>query len=352
MIFQPILSGISVSKNAYTGLTHNKQHIRFPSPTFTLTNDITLAIYSIGQGLPVIFCHGFPELAFSWRHQLEATAKAGFNAIAPDLRGFGLSDSPKEISAYSITEVCDDLTGMMDYLGLKKAVFCGHDWGQFVADSMALLFPERCAGLIDIGEPHNFRPRDLPLVRPRADELIDKPAYNHFLQQPEIPEELLNNNVENFFRTFFQKGDLTSENLSKLPLNSPERKLDLSAMMSSKTEKMPLFVSEKDLRVYVDTYQKTGFDGGINWYRAMDISWKEMQKHPQHWALDIPYLYLWPAQDPINPQGLQAGLEDYIDNYQAFSIEDCGHFAMEEKPKKISHHIVNWLNQYFSSIKH
>ncbi|MFA0809906.1 alpha/beta fold hydrolase [Microbulbifer epialgicus] len=321
----------------------------FPDPIFIPTNNITLAVYKLGKGFPIIFCHGFPELAFSWRYQMNAVAKAGYQAIAPDLRGYGQSDQPRDISAYATTEVCDDLVGMMDHMGLEQAVFCGHDWGSFVVDTMALLYPNRCAGLINIGGPHNFRPKDLPPAHTSVKEVVDKPAYNRFMQQPEAPEKLLNRNVETFFRTFFRKDYLTTTNLSKLPVEAPERKLDLATMMASTQPKDPLFISETALKVYIETFSRTGFDGGINWYRAMPKTWEELQKRKLHWGLNIPYLYLWPSQDPINPLGLKVGLEDYIENLQAFAIEDSGHFVMEEKPQEVSSRIINWLSQNFSN---
>ena len=101
----------------------------FPSPTMVNTNGIRLAIYEQGKGFPVVLCHGFPELAYSWRHQLPALAAAGYHAIAPDQRGYGASDKPEAVEAYSIDHLSDDLVGVLNAKGIKQAIFCGHDWG-------------------------------------------------------------------------------------------------------------------------------------------------------------------------------------------------------------------------------
>ena len=100
-----------------------------PTPTVLDTNGISLAVYEQGEGTPIVFCHGFPELAYSWRHQIEAVAQAGYRAIAPDQRGYGLSDRPEGFENYTIGHLCGDLEGMLDALDVEKAVFCGHDWG-------------------------------------------------------------------------------------------------------------------------------------------------------------------------------------------------------------------------------
>lgn len=319
----------------------------FPPPKFIETNGIRMAVYEKGRGMPVIFCHGFPELAYSWRHQLDSVAAAGFHAIAPDLRGFGSTDKPRPVDAYAATEICDDLIGMMDSMGLEKAIFCGHDWGQFIADTMLLLYPERCAGLIDIGAPHTYRPKTLPAPHWQGENLVDKAAYNAFMQQPGIPEKLLNSHVRDFFTTFFRRDYFTSDNLRQLPVTSPERRLDLPALLQNNDTNKPLFVSAQDLDVYVSTYEKTGFDGGINWYKAMDKSWREIQKRKLHWGVNVPYLYLWPAQDPINIFGLKLGLEDYIANLEMHSVKNSGHFVIEESPEQVSQYILRWLGKNF-----
>ena len=100
-----------------------------PAVKYVETNGVRLAVYEQGKGMPVVFCHGFPELAYSWRHQIPALASAGYHAIAPDQRGYGLSERPEAIDAYTIAHLCNDLVGLLDAIGIKKAVFCGHDWG-------------------------------------------------------------------------------------------------------------------------------------------------------------------------------------------------------------------------------
>ena len=115
-----------------------------------------MAVYQQGSGFPVVFAHGFPELAYSWRNQLPALERAGFRAIAPDQRGYGRTDKPAAVEDYDIRHLTDDLAGLLDALGLDKAVFCGHDWGGHVVWEMPVFHPDRVAGVIGINTPHRY----------------------------------------------------------------------------------------------------------------------------------------------------------------------------------------------------
>jgi pimeloyl-ACP methyl ester carboxylesterase len=145
-----------------------------PPVQYAEVNGVRMAYYESGPraGVPVIFCHGFPELAFSWRHQLKAFAGAGRWAIAPDQRGYGLTDRPAAVEAYDIEQLTGDLVGLLDHLGVEKAIFCGHDWGGIVVWQMALRHPERVAGVIGVNTP--FMPRSpvdpIAIMRQRMGE--------------------------------------------------------------------------------------------------------------------------------------------------------------------------------------
>ena len=115
---------------------------------------ISLSVHELGSGPAVVFCHGFPELAYSWRHQLPAIADAGFRAIAPDQRGYGRSDRPAKIEDYDLVHLCGDLAALLDAFEIERAVFVGHDWGGFVAWGMPVLHPDRTAGAIGVCTPY------------------------------------------------------------------------------------------------------------------------------------------------------------------------------------------------------
>jgi len=133
-----------------------------------ISDQIKLSVHEQGQGPAVVFCHGFPELAYSWRYQLPAVAAAGFRAIAPDQRGYADSSAPQDINAYGIGELTGDLTGLLDNLKIDQAVFVGHDWGGLVAWAMPVLHPERVAGVIGVCTPYMPMPV-VDALRPARD---------------------------------------------------------------------------------------------------------------------------------------------------------------------------------------
>jgi len=127
---------------------------------FVNTNGIRMHVVEAGKGFPVVFCHGFPELWYSWRHQLRALGDAGFRAVAPDQRGYGETDCPQPVEAYQVRELVNDIVGMLDALEIEKCVIVGHDWGGFVSWQSAMRAPGRIARVVNLNTP--FMPRWLP----------------------------------------------------------------------------------------------------------------------------------------------------------------------------------------------
>lgn len=129
---------------------------------FVKTNGIRMHYVEQGTGFPVLMMHGFPEMWYSWRFQIPALAKAGFRAIAPDMRGYGDTEVPQGIPAYDIHHLVDDMVGLLDAIGFKKAVIVGHDWGGVIVWQMALLRPERVERVISLNTPFRGRGERVP----------------------------------------------------------------------------------------------------------------------------------------------------------------------------------------------
>jgi pimeloyl-ACP methyl ester carboxylesterase len=150
------------------------------------TNGLRMHIAEQGMGPPVVLCHGFPECWYSWRHQLPALAEAGFHAVAPDMRGYGQSDSPDAIDQYTLFHLVGDMVGLLDTLGAESAVIVGHDWGAPVAWHAALLRPDRFRAVIGLSVP--FRPRGSvrpTTVMPQTDDAV---FYQLYFQTPGVAE--------------------------------------------------------------------------------------------------------------------------------------------------------------------
>src|SRR6266702_4678788 len=168
------------------------------------TNGIRMAVSEQGAGLPVVLCHGFPEIAYSWRHQLPAVAAAGFRAIAPDQRGYGETDRPAAVSDYDIHQLTADLVGLLDALGLERAVFAGHDWGGIVVWHMPLLHPARTAGVIGVNTPYFPRSSAPPVTLMRA--LWGDDYYIVHFQKPGEADAALARDVRRVFTQLVRSG--------------------------------------------------------------------------------------------------------------------------------------------------
>ena len=160
--------------------------INWRSPRYVETNGIRMAVYEQGNGVPVVMSHGFPELAYSWRHQIPAIAGAGFHAIAPDQRGYGLTDRPPTIEAYDIHHLTGDLVGVLDAMKIDKAVFVGHDWGGIVAWAMPLLHPHRVLGVIGVNTPFLPRAPMDPIALMRT--VFGENMYIVYFQKPGVAD--------------------------------------------------------------------------------------------------------------------------------------------------------------------
>ena len=317
-----------------------------PSPKFVDTNGIQMCVYDQGEGVPIVLCHGFPELAYSWRHQVRALSAAGFRAIAPDQRGYGLTGGPEDNTLYTIQHLCDDLAGMLDALEIEKAVFCGHDWGGGVVWSMARLHPDRCLGIIGVNTPAN-RPPDLPAVEPSEESLIvmSPNYYVNTFMQPGRAEAVLEKDVAHTMRTTLSRGGIWNvDEFKKLPKDSPERQMDILKIVENGTSyPTEQFLSDEDIRYFIDTFEVTGFTGGLNWYRNAMRSFGGMKD--AKWHIRVPCLYIGAEHDVILRPSSSDGMEDFIDDFERHTIMDCGHWTQQEKPKELNTHIIDWLRR-------
>ncbi|MEO8114396.1 MAG: alpha/beta hydrolase, partial [Phenylobacterium sp.] len=229
-------------------------------------NGVEIAYYEAGprEGVPLILCHGFPELAFSWRHQLKALADAGRWVIAPDQRGYGLTSRPEAVTDYDMEHLTGDLAGLVDHLGVEKAIFCGHDWGGLVVWQMPLLHPERVAGIIGLNTPFLARGAYDPIAAMRM--AFGPDMYIVWFQTPGDPDAVLGADVEKTMRFFMRRPAALAAAAAPAGGGSTFafREL-LNAWDASDTENQLL--TPEELAAFVETFQRTGFTGGINWYR-------------------------------------------------------------------------------------
>lgn len=316
----------------------------FPRPKFVQSNGIRMAVYQEGKGLPVVFSHGFPELAYSWRHQLPALAEAGYHAIAPDQRGYGATDRPEAIELSDIHHLTGDLVGLLDSMKIERAVFCGHDWGGMVVWSMGLLHPDRVAGIIGVNTP--FFPRGPMPPIDMLRRVAGEDNYMVFFQKPGVADAALAKDVRKTFTMFMRRGGLmNAKEFAKLPPNSPERRFELIKMLQADQFPGELILNPHELDHYVQTYEKTGFTGGINWYRNMNRNWETTAKVEQ--KIKVPSLMISAEDDVVLSPAMTAGMEKYVPDLEKHVIAGCGHWTQQEKPEELNRLIIDWLGRRF-----
>ncbi len=334
-------AGVAASCFAPTLRAHAA--VDWTEPKYVQTNGIRMAYYEMGTGFPIIFSHGFPELAYSWRHQLPAVAAAGFRAIAPDQRGYGLTDRPDKIEGYTIQHLTGDLVGLMDALKIDKAVFCGHDWGGMVVWMMGVLHPDRVAGIIGVNTP--FIPRGPVAPTQMLKQMRGENNYIVAFQEPGVADKILGDNTEKAFRMFMRAGGTTAEEFAKLPADSPARNFEILTAIQGPAYTGPLLISEDDLKFYVDTYTRTGFTGGINWYRNMDRNWETTAD--KEYKVKVPAMYVGAEDDVVLPPSMANGIEQWVPDIEKHTIQDCGHWTQQQKPDELNKLIVDFMKRKF-----
>jgi pimeloyl-ACP methyl ester carboxylesterase len=309
----------------------------FPEPRFVRANGIRLAVYEQGAGVPVVFSHGFPELAYSWRHQLPALAAAGFRAIAPDQRGYGASDRPEAVEAYDIAQLTGDLVSLLDALELERAVFCGHDWGGMVIWSLGQLHPSRVLGLIGVNTPFMAR-SPLPPIQ-LLDQMMGPEHYIVHFQKPGDDDARLAKDVRRVFDVLMRRGI----KLSDIDISRGIQNIS-AAVEEGRKLGQPL-LSDAELEVFVRAFERTGFTGGINWYRNLDRNWRLTENAPQ--TLDVPSLMVMSEDDFALPPAMADGMESRVTKLEKVLIRDCGHWTQQERPAELNRILVDWLRRHF-----
>jgi pimeloyl-ACP methyl ester carboxylesterase len=307
------------------------------------TNGVDLHVVEAGDdGAPVVLlCHGFPELSYSWRHQIPALAEAGYHVLAPDQRGYGRSSRPEKIEDYDIVNLTADACGVLDAVGAESAVFVGHDWGSMVVWQSALLHPERVRAVCGMSVP--FSPRGpMPPTELMKMAFGDGFFYILYFQEPGVADANLGADPARTMR-----GMLAG-------LEVPEgQTLDASALAQPsgagfverlpQPEKLPAWLSEEELDHYVAEFSRTGFTGGINWYRNFDRNWKATE-HLAGAHVTQPSLFIGGKLDPVLLMAPPTIGHDFLDDHRGDVIIDgAGHWVQQEKPAEVNDALLAWL---------
>jgi pimeloyl-ACP methyl ester carboxylesterase len=329
--------------------------IEMPPLRHADVNGIRMGYYEAGPATdmpPLVLCHGWPELAFSWRHQIKALAAAGIRVIAPDQRGYGATDRPERVEDYDIEHLTCDLVGLLDHLKIDQAIFVGHDWGGFVVWQMALRHKDRVAGVVGINTPHTPRaPVDpIAILRKRFGDSM----YIVQFQNPDRePDRIFDSHVEQTFDAFMRKPlprkDVVAAEAqaagigasAKTNLAFPQMVAGYDAMRDQR----PAILSPEEKQIFVDSFKRTGFTGGINWYRNMTRNW-ERSASLDH-TVRVPSLMIMAENDAVLPPSAADGMEKLVPDLEKYLVRDSGHWTQQEKPEEISAKLIEWRRRRF-----
>ena len=307
------------------------------------TNGINVHIAEAGEGPLVLMLHGWPESWYSWRHQLPALADAGYHAVAPDVRGYGGSDKPAAIEAYSMKELVADWVGLLDALGEETAVIVGHDWGAPMAWISAFLHPERYRAVIGMSVPHTGRAPAPPLQTFKT-VFKDTFFYIDYFQDVGVAERELEADPRRSLKLILYaiSGDRAPEAAIGV-VGKPKGQGLLDGMTDPKT--LPAWLTDADLDFYGGEFAKSGFRGPINRYRNMDRDWEDL---PQLAGAQItqPALFIAGEKDGViamNPSGIDSMKKLIPDLRNAVLLPGAGHWTQQERPAEVNAAMIDFL---------
>jgi pimeloyl-ACP methyl ester carboxylesterase len=307
-------------------------------------NGIHMHYVEQGEGMPVVLCHGFPHLWFSWHRQISALAAAGYRVIAPDMRGMGQTEAPPDPADYDIDHITGDLLGLLDHLGVEKAVFAGLDFGAFAIYDLALRHPARVIAVIGLenpAAPHN--PEEPPLTE------YQRIAQEHFLHieyfrvPPRADEELAaqpRRFLHKVFHTLSGAGNYFDV------FNYPPGTAYIDAMAEPPPLPWP-WLSELELEFFVSEYSRSGFTGGLNWYRSFDLKWA--QRKPYEGVQSAVPAYFLGSEHDVDLEGFHG--DDPISLMRAIfpdlrdvrMIPGAGHMVQLEASDAVNAILLDYL---------
>ena len=306
------------------------------------TNDIQMHIVEAGQGPLVVLLHGFPEGWYSWRHQMPALAAAGYHIVAPDQRGYGQTDRPSEVDSYSMFHLVGDVVGLIKALGEKSAIVVGHDWGASVAWNTALFRPDLVRAVAALSVP--LRPR---IARPPLDvyrEALGPNFYQLYFQEPGVAELELERDVRHTMTAILcgESGDV-----ARVPDLMVTDKGFLDGL--EVLQPLPSWLTERDLDHWTAEFSRTGFAGGLNWYRNVNANWERLAP----WSgasVMAPALYVVGDRDDVyQVPGITEfvqGLKKSVPNLtQMVVLEGCGHWTQQERPAEVNAALLEFLGR-------
>ncbi len=300
---------------------------------------------------PVVFCHGFPGSWFSWRHQMPALAAQGRRAVALDMRGYGQSASPAGVSSYDRRTTVADMRAVLDRLGIGRAVFSGHDFGAALAWDLPLWMPEQVAGLVQLAVPR--LPRS-PIRPSEAFAMLAREHFfhQHYFQEPGVAEAELDAAPREFLHRLFHALGGQGDYYACWRSPSTDRSGRPTGYIASLPEAPPLpwpWLDDDEFAYYVDEFTRTGFAGGLHWYRAQDLVWEQNERFGDA-PVTVPTAFIAGAEDPVLSMLGTRCLDKMAATVPGLVRQEliggAGHFVQMEAPQEVNALLAGFLREH------
>ncbi|MGW1148881.1 alpha/beta fold hydrolase [Streptomyces sp. NPDC002454] len=304
----------------------------FPEPTLVPVNGVVLEVFEAGAenaGRPIVLCHGWPEHAFSWRHQVPALVAAGYHVIVPNQRGYGRSSRPTEVTAYDIEHLSGDLVALLDHYGYQDATFVGHDWGAMVVWGLTLLHPDRVHKVINLSLPYQER-GERPWIEAMEAVLGGDFYFVHFNRRPGVADAVFEEDAFRFLRNLYRKNE---------PPRAPQPGMAMINLARAETPLGEPVMSDEELDVFVTAFEESGFTGSVNWYRNLDRNWHLLAGVDP--IVHQPTLMIYGTRDLV---ARSERLTEFVPRAEVVEL-DCGHWIQQEEPEQTNRVMTQWLER-------
>jgi epoxide hydrolase A/B len=310
---------------------------------FVDTNGVRLRVTEAGdRGAPVvILAHGFPELAYSWRHQIPALAEAGYHVLAPDQRGYGGSSRPDAVEAYNIHELTADLVGLLDDVGAERAAWIGHDWGAIVVWNAPLLHPDRVAAVAALSVPVVPRAK-VPPTQAFRKTFGENFFYMLYFQEPGVADAELDADPARTMRRMMGGLRASGDRSAAIRMVTPGVEGFVDRL--PEPEELPAWISQAELDHYISEFSRTGFTGGLNWYRNLDRNWETTPELVDA-KITVPSLFIGGTADPVlSFTRADRAAKVITGPYRQVMIDGAGHWLQQERPDEVNAALLDFLD--------
>lgn len=307
-------------------------------PCRASVNEMTMAFHDVGAGPLLLLLHGFPGLAYDWTRQVDALVSAGWRVVVPDLRGSGATGSQGGVEACRMGNLCRDITGLMDALGVERAVAIGHDFGGVLAWALGRDHSDRIAGVASLNTPYTRR-TDLDLAETMR---LYRGADNYMVvfQTSGAGEQVLESDIEQTFRGTFRKPGWS---LAKVAADARLRALPVTVFGREPALMGAPIADDEEISIYVETFSRTGFAGAIDWYRNFHQNWLDTEGTPD--MVNVPSLMVVADNDIFLPPETTRGMDRHVPDLEYAYVAECGHWTQREHPEQVNEILRSWLER-------